>query len=115
MKRKVAIAMSGGVDSGVAVALVVKSGYQAAGFHMKLWQEPVSSAQRPVLKIRTLLVQTRPSSISAVRPRVWRRLGKQPTSLAFLFILLALKKFSRKEWLITFWKSMRPGGHQILA
>lgn len=39
MKKKVAIAMSGGVDSGLAAALVVKAGYQAAGFHMHLWAE----------------------------------------------------------------------------
>lgn len=38
-KEKVAVALSGGVDSGVAAALMVKAGYQAAGFHMKLWQE----------------------------------------------------------------------------
>ena len=38
-KKKIAIAISGGVDSGVAAALVVKAGYQAAGFHMHLWSE----------------------------------------------------------------------------
>lgn len=38
-KKKVAIAMSGGVDSGVAAALIVKAGYQTAGFHMHLWAE----------------------------------------------------------------------------
>ena len=38
-KKKVAVAMSGGVDSGVAAALVVKEGYQAAGFQMSLWSE----------------------------------------------------------------------------
>ncbi len=38
-KLKVAIAMSGGVDSGVAAALLVRQGYQCAGFHMELWNE----------------------------------------------------------------------------
>jgi len=38
-KKKVAVALSGGVDSGVAAALVVKKGYQTAGFHMFLWKE----------------------------------------------------------------------------
>lgn len=38
--KKVAIAMSGGVDSGLAAALLVKAGCQCAGFHMKLWHEP---------------------------------------------------------------------------
>ncbi len=41
--KKVAIAMSGGVDSGVAAALVVRAGYQAAGFHMHLWTEVVKN------------------------------------------------------------------------
>jgi tRNA-specific 2-thiouridylase len=37
--KKVAVAMSGGIDSGVAAALMVKAGYQVAGFYMKLWRE----------------------------------------------------------------------------
>jgi tRNA-specific 2-thiouridylase len=42
MKRqRVAVAMSGGVDSGVAAALVVKAGFKAAGFHMHLWSEEI--------------------------------------------------------------------------
>ena len=39
--KKIAIAMSGGVDSGVAAALLVKKGYQCTGFHMHLWSETV--------------------------------------------------------------------------
>ncbi|HUS60007.1 MAG TPA: tRNA 2-thiouridine(34) synthase MnmA [Nevskiaceae bacterium] len=39
-KKKVGVAMSGGVDSGVAAALLVKQGYQCTGFHMLLWKEP---------------------------------------------------------------------------
>jgi tRNA-specific 2-thiouridylase len=38
---KVAVALSGGVDSGVAAALLVKAGYRVAGFHMHLWTEEV--------------------------------------------------------------------------
>jgi len=37
----VAVAMSGGVDSGVAAALLVKAGYSVAGFYLHLWQEAV--------------------------------------------------------------------------
>jgi tRNA-specific 2-thiouridylase len=37
--KKIAIAMSGGVDSGAAAALVIRAGYKAAGFHMHLWSE----------------------------------------------------------------------------
>ncbi len=38
-KQKIAVALSGGVDSGAAAALVVKAGYEAAGFHLQLWAE----------------------------------------------------------------------------
>jgi len=42
-KSKLAVAMSGGVDSGMAAALLVKEGYQCTGFHMHLWSETVKS------------------------------------------------------------------------
>jgi len=42
-KIKVAVAMSGGVDSGVAAALLVKKGYQVSGFHLQLWSERVKN------------------------------------------------------------------------
>jgi len=38
--------MSGGVDSGVAAGLLVKQGYEVAGFHLRLWSE-VSSGFHP--------------------------------------------------------------------
>jgi len=40
MKKKIAVALSGGVDSGVAAALLVKEGYQCTGFHLHFWKEP---------------------------------------------------------------------------
>jgi tRNA-uridine 2-sulfurtransferase len=41
-KPVVAIAMSGGVDSSVAAAMLVKQGYQVIGLMLKLWSEPES-------------------------------------------------------------------------
>ncbi|MFN7037103.1 MAG: tRNA 2-thiouridine(34) synthase MnmA [Bellilinea sp.] len=38
--EKVAIAMSGGVDSSVAAALLVERGYQVFGVMLRLWSEP---------------------------------------------------------------------------
>ena len=44
-KKKVAVAMSGGVDSGVAAALLVKQGYEVTGFHLRLWKEKMQNAK----------------------------------------------------------------------
>ncbi len=38
-KIKVAVAMSGGVDSGVAAALLVEKGYEVIGLHLNFWKE----------------------------------------------------------------------------
>ena len=38
-KIKVAVAMSGGVDSAVAAVLLVEQGYQCTGFHLHFWSE----------------------------------------------------------------------------
>ena len=42
MKEKVLVAMSGGVDSSVAAALLLESGYDPVGVTMRLWNEPES-------------------------------------------------------------------------
>lgn len=39
-KKTVAIALSGGVDSSVAAALLKKQGYKATGVHIKIWSDP---------------------------------------------------------------------------
>jgi tRNA-specific 2-thiouridylase len=39
-RKKVVIAMSGGVDSSVAAALLVDQGYEVTGIMLRLWQEP---------------------------------------------------------------------------
>ncbi len=39
-RRKVVVAMSGGVDSSVAAALLVEAGYEVTGMMLRLWSEP---------------------------------------------------------------------------
>ena len=40
MPRRVVVAMSGGVDSSVAAALLVEQGYEVIGMMLRLWSEP---------------------------------------------------------------------------
>ncbi len=40
-RTKAAVAMSGGVDSGVAAALLVEQGYEVVGLHLRLWREGI--------------------------------------------------------------------------
>lgn len=62
MPERVVIAMSGGVDSSVAAALLLEQGYEVIGLMLRLWSEPAS----PVLGGEIEAVNNRCCSVEAV-------------------------------------------------
>lgn len=68
MRGKVAVAMSGGVDSSAAAALMLRAGHDVVGFTMRLWDGPPDTA--PVIAAaseaaRTLGIEHKVFDVSA--------------------------------------------------
>ncbi|MER3495532.1 MAG: hypothetical protein C4320_01125, partial [Armatimonadota bacterium] len=44
-RRRILVAMSGGVDSSVAAAIMVREGHEVIGLTMQIWQESQNDAR----------------------------------------------------------------------
>ena len=96
---KVAVAMSGGVDSGVAAGLLVKAGYKCAGFHMRLWIEPAFSGQRLASSFENKCCST--ESLEAAR--------KTAHKLGIPFYIVDFEKIFKKKVVDYFLKEYSVG------
>jgi tRNA-specific 2-thiouridylase len=65
-KTKVVVAMSGGVDSSVAAALLVESGYEVTGMMLRLWSEPGSEHANRCCTPDAMALAKRVSSILSI-------------------------------------------------
>ena len=79
-RSKIVIALSGGVDSTVAAALLVEQGYDVIGMMLRLWSEPGQEIDNRCCN---------PDSISAAR--------QAANSLNIPFYLIDSKKEFRKQ------------------
>ena len=61
--QKIFVAMSGGVDSAVTAALLLKEGYRVTGIHMQTWQDPKWQAASKALPSPVTLAQQTADSL----------------------------------------------------
>ena len=72
--------MSGGVDSGVAAALLVKQGYEVTGFHLRFWKEKAKDFENKCCDVK---------SLEAARKTAWK--------LGIPFYVLNFEKVFREK------------------
>ena len=63
---RVVVAMSGGVDSSVAAALLVQQGYEVVGMMLRLWSEPGSEAENRCCTPAAMAMARRVSSLLGI-------------------------------------------------
>ena len=104
MAERVVVAMSGGVDSSVAAALLVEQGYEVIGVMLRLWSEadgdcgPADRQSSGTCATQSLLLAG-----GGHDARAW------PTGWASRSTSSTSSSRSRREVVDFFWRNMPPG------
>jgi tRNA U34 2-thiouridine synthase MnmA/TrmU len=96
VKEKVVVAMSGGVDSSVAAALLKQQGYDVTGMMLRLWSEPGKE-----------------ESNRCCTPDAMAQARRVAGILDIPFMWSMRRMFSRKRWCSIFWMDTRAAKRPI--
>ena len=116
MSERVVVAMSGGVDSSVAAALLVEQGFEVIGVMLRLWSEADGDLQlrlNPHIRNPQGHIRNPPTAAARSRQSPTRRAW--PTAWASRSTSSTSSSRSKSRWSISSWPSTRRAARRIPA
>ena len=130
-KGRVAVAMSGGVDSSLAAALLKQEGYEVSGVYLRLWSEPKHSISDLEYTCRLLDIPLHQLNLEAEaisqlktlledHPFAWYEPGRASLEAREEFIRERLRLFyvgitRARCWLTATWNTGRTSRKNVAA